>query len=145
MKKKYMFLVDCPLLWNYKQSELFLPIVSSCTLSLSMPLKKKKYRYETYTDINLLALENDIKSFIQIHHLQIYTDTDSNRFLWLLTLPIPIPIFIYEYYTDTNFLKDIDIPIPIPIIPIISLALDWTYISLQHYCCHTQFHLGFSA
>ena len=61
-----------------------------------------------YTDINLSASETDKKSLRPIHHLPIYTDTDSHRFLGLLTLPIPI--FKYEYHTDTNtdFLKNTD-------------------------------------
>ena len=44
-----------------------------------------------------------------IHHLPIYTNTDSNRFLGPLTLPIPI--FRYEYHTntDTDFLENTDI------------------------------------
>jgi len=78
-----------------------------------------------YTGFNLWASDPDKESFRPIHHLPIYTDTDSNRFLGLLTLPIPIPIFRYEYHTDTDtdFLKNTDIPIPIPIIPIIGLTL----------------------
>ena len=61
------------------------------------------------------------KSFRPIHHLLIYTDTDSNRLLGLLTFLIPM--FIYEYHTDTDFLENTNIPLPI--IPIISLALSY--------------------
>ena len=82
-----------------------------------------------YTGINLWASDPDKESFRPIHHLPIYTDTDSNRFLGLLTLAIPIPIFRYEYHTDTDtdFLKNTDIPIPIPIIPIIGPSLVQTH------------------
>ena len=50
----------------------------------------KKQIILPYTEISLWASETDKKSFRSIHHLPIYTDTDSNRFLGLLTLPIPI-------------------------------------------------------
>ena len=59
-----------------------------------------------YAGSNLCASDPDKESFGRIHHLPIYTDTDSTRFLELLTSPIPI--FRYEYYTDTDFLKNTD-------------------------------------
>ena len=74
-----------------------------------------------YTGINFWASDPDNEFFRPIHHLPIYTDTDSNRFLGLLTLPIPILRYEYHTDTDTDFLKNTDIPIPI--IPIIGLAL----------------------
>ena len=74
-----------------------------------------------YTDINLSASETDKKSLRPIHHLPIYTDADSNRFLGLLTLLTPI--FTYEYHNNTyaNVLENTNLPILI--IPIIGLTL----------------------
>ena len=55
---------------------------------------------DIYTGFNLWASYPGKEYFRPIHHLLIYTDTDSNRFWGLLTLPIPI--FRYEFHTESE-------------------------------------------